>query len=157
MGKVYWPTRSVARHQRDDSTVDLVDNRLKVFHDNPMGTVLGGYIRIRGRLRQLSCVTRPVEWGAFSRFRYDLWCEGNTLVGNGQFDVDQDDSAEEIWLLQVKRQQDGDCFFPYHPTALMLERVPESWLKFVRLGCAVLDDEQLDFFDVCEPQDFELY
>ncbi|KAL9629826.1 MAG: hypothetical protein Q9204_005055 [Flavoplaca sp. TL-2023a] len=157
MGKLYWPTRSVARHQRDDSTVDLVDNRLKLFHDNPMGTVLGGYIRIRGRLRQLSCVTRPVEWGAFSRFRYDLWCEGNTLVGNGQFDVDQDDSAEEIWLLQVKRQQDGDCFFPYHPTALMLERVPESWLKFVRLGCAVLDDEQLDFFDVCEPQDFELY
>ena len=157
MGRVYWPTRSVARHQRDDSTVDLVENQLKVFHENPMGTVLGGYIRIRGRLRKLSCVTRPVEWGAFSRFRYDLWCEGNTLVGNGQFDANKDDTAEEVWLLQVKCQQDGDCFFPYHPTALMLERVPESWLKFVRLGCAVLDDDQLDFFDVCEPQEFEFY
>ncbi|KAI4266165.1 MAG: hypothetical protein L6R38_008914 [Xanthoria sp. 2 TBL-2021] len=155
-GTVLWPTRTIARHQRDDFTVELLENRLRNAHDNPMGTVLGGYIRLCGRLRLLSCVTKPVEWGAFSRFRYDLWRE-DKLVGNGQFDADQDDTAEEVWLLQMKAQQSGDCFFPYHPTALMLERISGSWLKFVRLGCAVLDDEQLDFFDVCEPQDFEYY
>ncbi|KAL9629892.1 MAG: hypothetical protein Q9204_005019 [Flavoplaca sp. TL-2023a] len=145
-GTVLWPTRTIARHQRDDFTVELLENHLRVAQENPMGTVLGGHIHMRGRLRLLSCVTKPIEWGAFLRFRYDLWC-GDKLVGNGQFDADQDDIAEEVWLLQMKLQQDGDCVFPYHPTALMLERVPGSWLKFVRLGCAVLDNEQLDFFD----------
>ena len=155
-GTVLWPTRTIARHQRDDFTIELLENYLRVAQENPMGTVLGGHIHMRGRLRLLSCVTKPIEWGAFLRFRYDLWC-GDELVGNGQFDADQDDIAEEVWLLQMKLQQDGDCVFPYHPTALMLERVPGSWLKFVRLGCAVLDNEQLDFFDVCEPQNFDFY
>ena len=156
VGKVHWPTRTIGRHQRDDFTVELLESHLRVAQENAMGTVLGGYICMRGRLRLLSCVTKPVEWGAFLRFRYDLWC-GDELVGNGQFDADQDDTAEEVWLLQMKIQHAGDCVFPYHPTALMLERVSGSWLKFVRLGCAVLDDEQLDFFDVCEPQEFEFY
>lgn len=155
-GTVLWPTRSIARHQRDDFTVALLEVQLRVARENPMGTVLGGCIRLRGRLRLLSCVTKPIEWGAFTRFRYDLWWE-NKIVGNGQFDADQDDDAEEVWLLQLKVQQSGDCFFPYHPTALMLERLSGSSMKFVRLGCAVLDDEELDFFDVCEFQDFEFY
>ncbi|KAL8766143.1 MAG: hypothetical protein Q9209_006983 [Squamulea sp. 1 TL-2023] len=155
-GTVLWPTRSIARHQRDDFTVELLDVQLKVAKENPMGTVHGGYIRMRGRLRLLSCVTKPVEWGAFSRYRFDLWFE-DRVIGSGQFDADQDDTAEEVWLLQMKIQQFGDCFFPYHPTALMLERVSGSWMKFTRLGCAVLENEQLDFFNVCELQDFDCY
>ncbi|KAL8875840.1 MAG: hypothetical protein Q9198_005855, partial [Flavoplaca austrocitrina] len=105
-GTVLWPTRTIARHQRDDFTVELLENHLRVAQENPMGTVLGGHIHMRGRLRLLSCVTKPIEWGAFLRFRYDLWC-GDELVGNGQFDADQDDIAEEVWLLQMKLQQDA--------------------------------------------------
>ncbi|KAL8731978.1 MAG: hypothetical protein Q9166_003110 [cf. Caloplaca sp. 2 TL-2023] len=155
-GEVYWPTRTIERHQRDDFTVELRDIKLRVGKENSMGTVLGGYIRMRGRLRLLSCITKPVEWGAFLRYRYDLWCDGK-VVGNGGFDVDHDDTAEGVWLLQMHVQQPGDGYFPYHPTALMLQSLPGSWMKFVRLGCAVLDDEQLDFFDLCEPQEFEFY
>ncbi|KAI4221726.1 MAG: hypothetical protein LQ349_007778, partial [Xanthoria aureola] len=155
-GWVSWPDRTVAGRRRDDFTVELLENHLRTAHEDAMGTVLGGYIRMRGRLRQLSCVTKPIEWGAFFRFRYDLWC-GDKVVGNGQFDADQDDSAEEVWLLQIKLQEFSDGIFPYHPTALMLERISGSWLKFVRLGCAVLDEKGLDFFDVSEPQDFDFY
>ncbi|KAL9000246.1 MAG: hypothetical protein Q9169_001148 [Polycauliona sp. 2 TL-2023] len=146
-GPVSWPTRSVPRHQRDDFAVQLLENHLNVTPENPMGSVLGGYIRMRGRLRQLSCTTGTLRWGELLRFRYDLWSEGDTLVGNGQFDADRDDNAEEVWLLQMKFQEEGDCFFPYHPTALMLERLSGSLLRFVRLGCAVLENDQLDFFD----------
>ncbi|KAL8671551.1 MAG: hypothetical protein Q9168_003958 [Polycauliona sp. 1 TL-2023] len=156
-GTVHWPTRSTSRHKRDDFAVQFLENHLKLAPESTMGSVLGGYIRLRGRLRRLSCTTRPLEWGDFMRFRYDLWGEGDTLVGNGQFDVDRDDTAEEVWLLQMKVQEAGDWAFPYHPTALMLERLSGSLLSFVRLGCAALDEEKLDFFDGCEPQDFDFY
>lgn len=155
-GTVHWPTRTIPRHKRDDFTVELLEVNMRVAKENAMGTVLGGYIRMRGRLRSLSVVRKPEEWGAFSRFRYDLWYE-DKIVGNGQFDADQDDTAEEVWLLQMAAQQSGDCFYPYHPTVLMLERLCGSQTKFVRLGCGVLDDEQLDFFDICEPQTFDFY
>lgn len=155
-GEVYWPARTIERHQRDDFTVELLGNELRVAKENPMGTVLGGHIRMRGRLRSLSCITKPVEWGALLRYRYDLWCNGQ-VIGNGSVDVDADETAEGAWLLQMHLQQPGDCFFPYHPTALIVQILPGSWMKFVRIGCAVLDDEKLDFFDLCTPQEFEFY
>ncbi|KAI4205832.1 MAG: hypothetical protein LQ350_000017 [Teloschistes chrysophthalmus] len=155
-GLIEWPSRTIERHQRNDFTIELLDINLDVATENAMGSLHGGSIRMRGRLRAVDQVSKPTEWGSLLRYRYDLWCDG-VLVGNGGFDVDGDERVEDVWLLQVKMQQPGDVFFPYHPTMLLLHRISRASMKVKRLGCAVLEDDMLGFFDSCEPQDFDFF
>ncbi|KAI4105632.1 MAG: hypothetical protein L6R37_002620 [Teloschistes peruensis] len=155
-GLIEWPSRTIERHQRNDFTIELLDVNLDLATENAMGSLHGGSIRVRGRLRAVDQVSKSTEWGSLLRYRYDLWCDG-VLVGNGGFDVDGDERVEDVWLLQVKLQQPGDVFFPYHPIMLLLHRISRASMKVTRLGCAVLEDDMLGFFDSCEPQDFDLF
>ncbi|KAL8695076.1 MAG: hypothetical protein Q9218_000354 [Villophora microphyllina] len=155
-GELQWPSRTIERHQRNDFTVYLLSVNLDVAVENAMGSVHGGCVRMRGRLKAVDQVSKPEEWGSLLRYRYDLLCDG-VVVGNGGFDVDGDKTVQDIWLLQVKVQQPGDLFFPYHPTMLLVHRISTTSMNVVRLGCAVLEDEMLDFFDSCEPQNFDFF
>lgn len=153
-GQLDWPSRTIDEHCRDDFTGQILAVHLDVLSENPMGAVLGGFVTIRGRIRRLSQVVKPVEWGALLRFRYNLICD-DELVGNGSFDVDGHGEDGEVWILQIQTQKPFDCYKPYHPTALLLRKATSSNNRFERLGIAVLEDEKLDFFDRCPAREFE--
>ncbi|KAL8900046.1 MAG: hypothetical protein Q9207_005884 [Kuettlingeria erythrocarpa] len=148
-GEINWPSRSIPRHCRYDYTAELLEAKTNTQPGAPMGAVSGGTLRLLGKCQRLDRVVKPSEWGAFTRFRFDL-VFADELIGNGAFDVDSEARADDVWMLQIELQGPGDSKFPYHPNCLLLNRLDDEATRFSRVGYGALNEEYIDFFNDVE-------
>ena len=152
-GQIKWPSRTIARHCRDDFTVDVLDARTTPAGEDQLGAVSCGFIRMLGKIKKLTKVAEPLEGTILLRFPLNLIYE-NEVIGSGAFDVVGDSAEESVWLMQIQSQLSGDSNIPYHPTGLILRKLGGP--IFQRMGCATLDEGYIDFFDCCEPRELTL-
>ncbi|KAL8779486.1 MAG: hypothetical protein Q9203_001387 [Teloschistes exilis] len=151
--EITWPTRTIPMHCHKTYAVELLDVITVPATENPMGLVTSGTVTLLGRIRQISHAARPAEPDCNFRFPMNLFCN-KQQIGNGDFDTAADKGGQDIWMLQIIEQQQFYCFIPYHPTALLLSRSQGS-NTFQRVGYAILEDENLDFFN-CEPKEITI-
>ncbi|KAL8695077.1 MAG: hypothetical protein Q9218_000355 [Villophora microphyllina] len=151
---IMWPSRSIPMHCQEDFAVRILDISIQPATEDPMGLLSRAAIVVLGRVRQISHAARPAEPGVFLRFPFNLMCE-NDLIGNGAFDVPGDNDGQNIWILQVANQPPDYTYIPYHPTTLLLRQSTELTMHFRRIGYAVLEETNLNFFD-CAPLEMEI-
>ncbi|KAL8641711.1 MAG: hypothetical protein Q9228_001511 [Teloschistes exilis] len=152
--EITWPTRTIPMHCHRKHAVELLNVDTTPATENPMGLVRSGSVTLLGKMRQISHAARPAEPDCNFRFHFNLFCD-EQLVGNGDFDTSADNGGQDTWMLQIIEQQPNYCFIPYHPTALLLSRSQGPDTPFRRVGFAILEDENLDFFD-CEPEEITI-
>lgn len=141
---ITWTYPSDPKHFIPKSKCELLEINTTLAGKNSFGQVKSGFIKVSGRLKQITFVEECDEdarwfWSTRARFPYDLYC-GNDKFAEGMIDLDDVKRlGKSLWYLEVDSNQ--------RPSGLLLKAIEEGTeLYYRRVGVAITWDLDTDVF-----------